>query len=573
MSFWSTIEVFLGNSRLLILSLVVITELFISASFAQETFTYHVDYLTESSHQRLSLQTVSTMFEQGEGQDSESGLLSFGVASHPGWVRIRVSNPTAQVINQRLTTSVTWVNYLDLYQVHANGEVKHWSAGDAYQRSKDILPSIGIVFNVQLPIGDSAFYIRAEANDPIVMPLKFLSIEDVADSDILTSILYGILYGILLTLLGYNLILYRSLKQANFVFYAIYIGSFIVLNTGYNGYLFAWAHPNYPLLQNYFTLNIMVLHSILGLVFSLKFLDVKRHRPKFFSFVLLYIGLGIVSIFIATLMQWHLLAVFVAFSYLSLSTVIMVALGLLHLSLVTKARHFVLAVSASMVGLFATATTNAGLIPFSYAGYHAAEFGVLLEAMVLAYILSVDLKIKERARLQAEYLAAYDPLTNLLNRRSFFSLASQKIKQHKAEAIPLSLVVMDLDHFKKVNDAYGHHVGDEALKHVAKILQKNTRKDDVIGRYGGEELLILLPKDDCRQASFFTERLRKTLEKTPLTSSGMQVHITASFGVIELKEKMALDELIKEADALLYQAKKNGRNQIASASFPKGTFY
>jgi len=557
----------LGNFRLLILSLVVITELFISTSFAQETFTYQVDYLQEAPHQRLSLNKARSLFEQGEGTDSDSGLLSFGIGSQAAWVRIKVNNPTAQLINKRLTTSVTWVNYLDLYQVQANGHVTQWSSGDALPRTKEILPSIGIVFNIQLPVGDSEFYMRAEAHDPIVMPIQFLSMEEVADSDILSGMLYGILYGILLTLLGYNLILHRSLKQANFVFYAIYIGSFIVLNTGYNGYLFAWVHPNYPLLQNYFTLNIMVLHSVLGLVFSLSFLDVKRHRPKCFKLVLLYIGLGILSILAATVLQWHLLAALIAFSYLSLSTVVMVALGLLHLSLVAKAQHFVLAVSASMLGLFTTAATSAGLIPFTYVGYHAAEFGVLLEAMVLAYILSVALKVKESARLKAEYLAAYDPLTNLLNRRSFFSLASQKIEQHKAEGVPLSLVVMDLDHFKKVNDAYGHHVGDEALKHVANILQNNTRKDDLVGRFGGEEIVILLPKDDCQQASLFTERLRKSLEKTPLASGGMQVYITASFGVVELGGKMALDELIKEADTLLYQAKKNGRNQVASATF------
>jgi len=559
----------LSHFRLLILSLLVIGELAISASFAQETFTYQVDYLQEAPQQPISLTTARAMFERGEAKGSDSGLLSFGVGSPAVWVRIKVNNPTDQLIHKRLTTSVTWVNYLDLYQVQANGHITLRSSGDALPRTQELLPGIGIVFNVQLPVGESEFYIRAQAHDPIVLPIQFLSLEEVADSDILSGMLYGILYGILLTLLGYNLILYRSLKQTNFVFYAIYIGSFIVLNTGYNGYLFAWLHPSYPLLQNYFTLNIMVLHSVLGLVFSLSFLDVKRHRPKCFKLVLLYIGLGILSILAATVLQWHLLAALIAFSYLSLSTVVMVALGLLHLSLVAKAQHFVLAVSASMLGLFTTAATSAGLIPFTYLGYHAAEFGVLLEAMVLAYILSVALKVKESARLKAEYLAAYDPLTNLLNRRSFFSLASQKIEQHKAEGVPLSLVVMDLDHFKKVNDAYGHHVGDEALKHVANILQNNTRKDDLVGRFGGEEIVILLPKDDCQQASLFTERLRKSLEKTPLASGGMQVYITASFGVVELGRKMALDELIKEADTLLYQAKKNGRNQVASATFSK----
>ncbi|MCG9697701.1 diguanylate cyclase [Shewanella sp. Isolate11] len=556
--------------RFFFVSFVVFGCLFFSNSYAQNTFTYEVDSLKESANQPLSLEEVKQMFAMGKGADSENGLLTLGIGTHAGWVRIRVNNPTEHIITQRLTTGVTWINYLDLYQIHDSGVVKKWSAGDAFARTKEILPSVGIVFNVSLPIGESEFYIRAQANDPIVMPIQFLSLDDVADHDLLAGILYGVMYGILLTLLGYNIILYHSLKQTRFAFYSVYIGSFIIMNTGYNGFLFSWMHPNNSQLQNYLTLNIMVVHSILGLLFTMKFLDVKRYRPKLFSFVLPYMGIGIFSIVISTLFQWHFFAAFFAFTYLAITTLVMVLLGVLHLNIVERANYFLLAVTASMIGLFITVATNAGVVPFTYFGYHAAEFGVLLEAIVLAFILSADLKMKENERLKAEYLAAFDPLTNLLNRRSFFALASQKINRFKAEGIPLSIVVMDIDHFKKVNDTYGHHVGDEALIHVATILKENTRKDDLIGRYGGEELVILLPKDDCKRASLFTERLRIVLQQTPLETGGMTVNLTASFGVVELKDKVSLDEMLKQADVLLYQAKKNGRNQVVSAIFPEG---
>ncbi|KJY83326.1 hypothetical protein TW81_10050 [Vibrio galatheae] len=552
--------------RLFILCFPILGCVLATSSYAQNDFSYQVSYLKEQTNQRLSVEEVSQMFESGEGTKSDTGLLSFGVGSDPGWVKISVNNPTEHAIGQRLTTSVTWVNYLELYQVDANGNIENRSAGDAYPRTKEIQPSIGITFNVQLPIGESEFYIRAEANDPIVMPIQFLSTEDIADNDISKGILYGVLYGILLTLLGYNLILYRSLKQVNFAYYSIYIGSFIILNTGYNGYLFAWVHPDNFLLQNYLTLNMMVVHSALGLVFSLKFLDVKRHKARLIPWVFSYIGIGLAAILTSTLMGWHLVAVFIAFAYLGVSTLMMVILGLLHLTHVERANYFVIAVSMSMFGLFATAATNAGVIPFTYFGYHAAEYGVLFEAVVLAYLLSVDLKIKENARLRAEYLAAYDPLTNLLNRRSFFTFACKKIRQHQDNGMPISLVVLDIDHFKQVNDTYGHDVGDKALIHITGLLKKNIRQEDLIGRFGGEELLILLAKNDCTQATAFTERLRRILENSPLEIGGISINLTASFGVVECINKASIDEMIKRADALLYQAKENGRNQVVSAS-------
>lgn len=157
-----------------------------------------------------------------------------------------------------------------------------------------------------------------------------------------------------------------------------------------------------------------------------------------------------------------------------------------------------------------------------------------------------------------------DPLTKLLNRRAFREFLLKKMSLSKRYKLPLSLIMTDIDHFKSVNDTYGHEVGDKVLKRFAKILKRLSRASDTVSRFGGEEFLLLLPNTNLASAWKLSERLRKKIEVSPMP--GIPDKITASFGITEFIISDTEESFIKRADDALYEAKKTGRNRSVTIS-------
>lgn len=159
-------------------------------------------------------------------------------------------------------------------------------------------------------------------------------------------------------------------------------------------------------------------------------------------------------------------------------------------------------------------------------------------------------------------LAQRDAMVNLYNHSYLQNALSQLIERAQAEKEPLSLLLLDIDHFKQVNDTYGHLTGDAVLKLLANILRKNTRGDDLVARYGGEEFVLVLPKAERERATMIAERLRRQVENYIFRHEGDCIRITISIGVAILQDTMKKKDLITAADTALYSSKQKGRNQV-----------
>ncbi|HWQ15079.1 MAG TPA: sensor domain-containing diguanylate cyclase [Roseiflexaceae bacterium] len=172
----------------------------------------------------------------------------------------------------------------------------------------------------------------------------------------------------------------------------------------------------------------------------------------------------------------------------------------------------------------------------------------------------------ENARLFAETrrLAITDPLMGVFNRRHFFELARGELERARRYHHPLAIVMLDIDEFKRINDTYGHLVGDQVLRGVAARCKSALRTVDVLGRYGGEELVVLLPETGPVGALEAAERLRLSIAQTPIDAEGIQVAVTASLGVTTWTPAAdtRLEDLLDAADRALYEAKRRGRNQV-----------
>jgi len=164
-----------------------------------------------------------------------------------------------------------------------------------------------------------------------------------------------------------------------------------------------------------------------------------------------------------------------------------------------------------------------------------------------------------------EYLALTDTLTGIPNRRNITNLLGKEISRCKRNGGTFSLIMCDIDFFKKVNDTYGHDTGDYVLQRISEMIQDYIRKQDVVARWGGEEFLIMLPETGVEDAENVAEKLRLAIEKEKLSFGGYDFKVTMTFGVAVYEDELGLEKSIKKADDALYKGKEMGRNMVVKA--------
>jgi two-component system cell cycle response regulator len=170
-------------------------------------------------------------------------------------------------------------------------------------------------------------------------------------------------------------------------------------------------------------------------------------------------------------------------------------------------------------------------------------------------------KVTEQATLLLE-LSIKDELTGLYNRRYFRERADHFYKQANRYQQPLSIMLGDIDFFKRINDTYGHAIGDDVLRTISSLLQTNLRETDLLARYGGEEFVIIFPETDLYSASELCERIRQTIEGHSWEEIAADLKVTMSMGINADTQLSDFEQMLINADEKLYQAKGNGRNQI-----------
>lgn len=199
--------------------------------------------------------------------------------------------------------------------------------------------------------------------------------------------------------------------------------------------------------------------------------------------------------------------------------------------------------------------------PLSLDIVHALNVSIvfaIFAAITMAYVGLV-----RAAERRLEDMATRDPLTRLSNRRHFWAQAEKRAAQG-AGVGPMALLLVDVDHFKNINDTYGHAVGDEVLVGVAERLHECCRDHDVVARWGGEEFLLLLTRTDLAGSLVVAERIRASIAGQPLAASQPELRVTVSLGATQAREGEALSEGIARADAALYRSKQSGRDRVSA---------
>lgn len=379
----------------------------------------------------------------------------------------------------------------------------------------------------------------------------------------------ALMVGMLLALVFYNGLLYFATSKKENIFYSLYLISGLV-----------WIALSYGLIGNIFNvfglhvfkLNISLITMPIFLVlFMMAIFDTKKFYPTEHRFLQ-----GLITLLTGTLI-WGLFDISAALKPASsLAALMMLVTFSVSISLYRKGnplvKYFIIGHSFFVVFNGIAVLFYKGLVAPTYLNSHGVGIGIVLEALTLAFIISHRIKILEDIRSSQEDLkrqASTDPLTKLYNRRFFFSEADYILQLAKASKTPVSLLVIDIDHFKNVNDSHGHATGDAVIIQLAGSLRQHSRTDDLIARFGGEEFVFLLPGADLQEASLCAERIRATCAAMEVkTGTGESVRLTVSIGAAEIDvSSEAVEAALGRADRALYEAKHAGRNRV-SIDFP-----
>jgi len=513
---------------------------------------------------QLSLTEVQKSYAQGLFSASDSSVLSLGNGSPAHWITFTINNPTQNDLLRRLIIENSWLDLIDLYIINNGKLINQQRVGDQFPFSARPIHHRFFAFDHHYPSESTQIFIRIETPDPMIVPIFFGSLGDSAAQDLIHGYSYGLIYGIVIALLLYNFILYFNIKRERYLYYVIYLSMFLVNNIGYTGHGFWLFWSDNTWWQHWTNPVCTMLYSVTGIIFALSFLQTRSLFPRTFSLIsttciALTIMLGI---FILLDMQAE--SVILAVTFVIFFSVSTLSLALLSLnSGKREVKYFLFASVATLFGASVTAMAVLGIIPYSELRFRAVEIGIVIDVILLSIALAEQFRLLQQDKLQAEKLSRIDPLTQIYNRRAF-NEATAPI-WHNAERYQqnLSIMVLDIDHFKIINDQYGHEIGDQALKSISNTLGEMVRDGDILARWGGEEFTILLPETDLIQALTLAERLRETIAKLRILVDKTELSFTVSIGVAQKETEMSsIENLFNQADIFMYQAKQAGRNQV-----------
>ncbi len=529
----------------------------------------YTNYFKEDAG-RLTLAQAIAAYDSGQFSDSKRDILNFGIGAKPVWVHFSVDNATTQPVQRRLSIETAWLDQLDIHILHQGKTVDAYQLGDRKPFSNRPIDSRFFEVAATFAPGVSDVFLRVETPDPMALPIYLRSPVQAHIIEKRGHYRYGFLYGFVFALLAYNVMLYAGLRAPRYILYSLYLGTFLLMNMSYTGHGSEWLWPDHPIWAQWSNPLSMVLFGTSGLIFALTFLDTRTFFPRLHRAVVVFLGVTVGLQALAVLFDSQLYSLLIAFTFAMLFVCFMLGLGVVAVRSGQKsATYFLLAAIATILGAMTTTLTVWGVIPVNAVSFNAVEIGMLLDATLLALALTYQFRVGLADKQRAEQLATLDPLTGINNRRAFHDQTTHLWHVSQRNNRNLSLILLDIDQFKRLNDTYGHAYGDEVLQAVVKALMGAIREQDVAARWGGEEFIVLLPETDIREAAALAERLRGAIAAIRPQHAGVAINLTASLGVAQRNSHhISLEELISSADKQLYQAKEAGRNRVRYEGVP-----
>ncbi|MEC7692395.1 MAG: diguanylate cyclase [Pseudomonadota bacterium] len=505
-----------------------------------------------------------------------------------------------------------------------HGPVATLYGGDALSFTEWDIRHPSMLFTIPAGYAHLDVVLKVKTSGAVRLPVRVWNKTEFIEYTSSLSHLMGAFFGFLLAIGVSNFFFFLTTRSATFLLYTAYVISLSLTLATLNGQAFAYLWPQWGWFEQRAVAICANAAIMFAMLFSRALLEVSSHSRKIdktLKAVAALFGLNvIVSLFLPY--AW-LIKVFLVM--LGLVVIFTLAIGIwLAMRGHTIARYYSFAWSILLVSGLSASLDNLGVFSTSIPSNYLLMLGASVETLLLTFIIAIgysqqketafessrkaleqeklsaqaredlveiqrqyademEYKVQERtleleialrelsqANEELERLNSIDSLTGIRNRRHFDKRLLAESRRSRREQTELSLAMIDIDHFKSVNDEYGHAAGDACICHIARLLQSQLRRSsDDVCRYGGEEFGIILPNTDIEGARQVVEYMRRMIEQTPVEVDGQVIQLTMSAGVacaVIQREAHELD-LLKYADSLLYRAKQNGRNQVVAEIF------
>ena len=546
-----------------------------------------------ASEQKLDLETARNL-PAARWLPLKTDRASFGYTSDEYWFRFKLeSKPYDRILH----IAYPLLDELTIYVVQPEG-VRAYHMGDTLPFSERPIPTSE--FAVPLPESTGGeIYIKTNTQSSMRLPIAVRTEIGFFETQMSRRIAEGIYFGVLLCMAVYNFFGFIASRESGFGLYSLYTLFFAGLMLSLEGLGFHYLWPNFLYLQDKGIPIFGSLTFLTAALFAYQLLELKRYRYTWGRGLMVMAFLSAISLLIAIFASYRI-SIHVLLS--------LAAPGCLFLLLVGAymwrkgfiyARIFTLAWCSLLISVVANSLGYLGIIDSMFIQRHAIMIGSGIEILLLSWVLAVRYSEQRKERLQAEQRYnreleenvdertfelqialrelqdvnteleqknTEDPLTGLYNRGYFQQHLERELRRTLRRELPLALLMIDVDHFKPVNDTYGHLAGDQILQQLAKLMQRHAKRAaDIVCRYGGEEFAIILPETDVENAEIFAKQLLQQVRDTEFETDSGLLKITISIGVISTSVRIFdnVDELFKAADDALYAAKNTGRDRIA----------
>lgn len=561
-----------------------------------------------------TLDQVRAADARGEFSSYAHDSLQFGYSLSTYWMRFAIENQlssrTGSSPVDRFFVSVRYplLDDVQLFAVRTDGSVESMVLGDAHNYFERLFLLNDLIFPLALaPQEKVDIYLRVQSVNSVSIPIHVNTERAFINNQSGIESLNGIYFGITIGLFFYNAFLWVGVRKPIYGIYVLFMATYLLFNASMMGYTFRlW--PDALQFQQVSIFVFSVLSGCTVVWFGIAFLQSKVHLPRTHKLLCAILLLAAVSAPLMLGMHPARAAELNALIVMA-GVVVLIAAAVLRLRQGYRpALYYLIGQGAVLAGIVFTVLTSRGLLPYYYMASEvlkwSAAFEVLFFSIGLADLLNEERRLREKAqkhsdasqrellqvqiqlneeldkkvheRTQAleaantklQMLSTTDELTQLYNRRHINDMLASEYRRALRDKTSLSLLMLDIDHFKQINDNYGHPTGDACLVHAAKIISGHIRRPpDVAARYGGEEFVVLLPNTQAEGARIVADNILHAFNTTSVLYAQCAIPVSVSIGIASVlpTERDGHEKLLIEADRQLYLAKQGGRNQVAIA--------
>lgn len=564
-----------------------------------QTLTGNVAYIRDSKRDIDVSQLTGTTSMDSRWQASAAESLNFGYTSDRFWFRFDIENPSPATTERMLEISYPVLDHVEVY-IYSGDRFTQIALGDKFPFAQRPVRHRNFILPLRFKAGEKmSFIMRVDTTSSMQIPISLWNSADFIDHEQTSSLIQGLYFGCIGIMIFYNLFVFLSLREPGYFWYVAYVISMGSMVAAINGLSFQYLWPN---ATEWNDQSIVISLSCLVLFVTLFTRDFLR-LPEQQRLWLNYFVVALIAVCSAMLIT----SFFMSYSVMIVSIIMIALIGIIFALLTgmlrlydgyAPAKLYIAAWTTMLAGGAILAFNKYGIIVRNGLTENALQVGSAVEVFLLSLALAHRLHLEkserdaaqraalfnernaretletrvrertqdlERANQKLQELSLTDGLTGLFNRRHFDESFELQFKRAIRDATPLAILMIDADHFKRVNDTFGHLAGDDCLVTISTILRQQIKRDnDLVARFGGEEFAVLLMNTEPHYASRMAEQIRHEVEQAKIEIAGETLTLTVSIGIAATTpgNESHPSQLLHAADEALYKAKSSGRNRV-----------